>query len=98
MDGVPCYNDRYLRSINPIPDLLIGGCDIIAGDEFNNILVTHVNSSRFKYVGHNKWLASIIYCTTGSDKRLYFKGNDLHHYLQKVTVSGVFEDAESIAE
>jgi len=44
-------------------------------DHFN-IMTAFVTKDRFKYVGHNKYLRNIIYCTLGPDNHIYFNGNN----------------------
>lgn len=52
-----------------------------------------------RYVGHNKWLKNIIYASLGPDQYLYFKSsNPQYMYLEKVRMTGIFEDAESAAK
>ena len=52
-----------------------------------------------KYVGYNKFLKGIIYCTIGPDNKLYLKSaNPQMFHLEKVTYSGIFENSEDAAK
>lgn len=57
-----------------------------------------VNSTRFNYVGYNKWLRNQHYITVGPDNYLYIKSADSDILeLETLQVSAVFEDAEKAA-
>ena len=57
-------------------------------------MTAFVSKERFKYVGHNKYLRNIIYCTLGPDNHIYFNSaNPQFKYLKKARVTGIFEDA-----
>ena len=52
-----------------------------------------------RYVGHNKYLQNIIYCSLAPDNHLYFKSsNPQHLYLKKVQVTGIFEDIQNASQ
>lgn len=94
IDGYPCEGE-YLKSTDKIPESLgVTPLKVTSIDLFGNS-ITYVNNERFKYVGHNKWLKNFIYATIGPDNYLYIKSeNPQAYYLEKVKVSGVFEDVE----
>ena len=91
-----CDGEVYLKSTTTIPDILnIGGIysstKVTPINVFNSIL-TFVNYERFQFVGYNKWLQNIIYCTIGGDKYLYLKSNNPQYkYLKQVQLTGLFE-------
>ena len=63
--------------------------------------ITYVSRERMKYVGYNKWLSNIIYASLGPDNYLYFKSFNpqyLYLELEKVRLTGVFEEPEKAAE
>ena len=61
--------------------------------------ITYVSRERMRYVGYNRWLSNIIYTSIGPDNYLYFKSsNPQYLYLEKVRLTGVFEDPEKAAE
>ena len=52
-----------------------------------------------RYVGYNRFLPNIIYCSIGPDQYLYFKSlNPQHLYLEKVKFTGIFESAQKASE
>ena len=61
--------------------------------------ITYVSRERMRYVGYNRFLPNIIYCSIGPDQYLYFKSfNPQYLYLEKVKFTGVFENAEKASE
>lgn len=61
--------------------------------------ITFVSKERMRYVGNNKWLSNIIYCSIGPDKHLYFKSsNPQFKYLESVKFTAIFEDATKASE
>jgi len=52
-----------------------------------------------RYIGYNKYLKNIIYCTITPDDYMYFNSaNPQFKYLENVKVSGVFEHPEEAAK
>ena len=62
-------------------------------------MTAFVSKDRFKFVGHNKYMRNIIYCTLGPDNHIYFNSaNPQFKYLKKARFTGIFEDAEKANE
>lgn len=105
LEQVPAYEDDdcggkgYLRSVEKIPEMMtIGNSKVSTLDYFQGN-ITYVNRERFKYVGNNKYLQNIIYSTIGPNEHLYLKSNNPQaYYLNKVKVTGIFEDSAKAAE
>ena len=98
IDGDSC-SGTYLRSVESIPELLPVGTPRVSSLDFLSGEITYVSRERMKYVGHNKWLRNIIYCTIGPDNKLYLKSaNHQAFYLEKVKYSGVFENSAEAAK
>lgn len=97
ISGEPCEGGYYLRSSDKIPHLIpIGNIRVSSLDYFQGDF-TYVSRDRMKYVGHNKYLKNIIYCSLGPDNYLYFKSsNPQYLYLEKVNITGIFEDTISV--
>lgn len=58
-----------------------------------------VNTTRFNYVGYNKWLTNQQYVTIGPDNYLYIKSaNSDILELDSLQVTAVFENADKAAE
>ena len=97
--GLDYCNDTYLRSIQEIPELINEESVKVNLSDYFNIMTAFVTKDRFKYVGHNKYLRNIIYCTLGPDNHIYFNGsNPQFLYLKKAQLTGIFEDASKAAE
>lgn len=97
IDGDIC-SPTYLRSVESIPNILPLGTPRVSTPDFFAGHITYVGFERSKYVGHNKWLKNIIYCTIGPDNKLYLKGaNPQMNYLEKVQYTGIFEDGAKAA-
>lgn len=97
--GLEYCNDSYLRSKQEIPELInINTVKINLSDYFN-IRTAFVSKERFKYVGYNKYLRNILYCTLGPDNHIYFySSNPQYLYLKEAQVTGIFEDMTKAAE
>lgn len=88
---------RYLKTNEEIPNILSFSNTRIYPEDFNNIRITLVSRDRFKFIGFNKWLKNIIYCAN-IDNYLYLTSNNPQHfYLEKLKLTGIFEDVEIAA-
>lgn len=97
--GLEYCNDIYLRSVQQIPEIVDEESVKVNLVDLFNIMTAFVSKDRFKYVGYNKYLRNIIYCTLGPDNHIYFNAqNPQFKYLKKARVTGIFEDAEKAAE
>lgn len=97
-DG-PCEGGSYLRSKEKIPFLMkIGNPKVYPVDYYQGE-ITYVSRERMRYVGYNKYLQNIIYASLGPDNYLYFKSfNPQFLYLEKVRITGIFEDTLAASE
>lgn len=97
--GKPCEGGSYLRSKERIPFLMkIGNPKIYPVDYYQGE-ITYVSRERMRYVGYNKYLQNIIYASLGPDNYLYFKSfNPQFLYLEKVRITGIFEDTLAASE
>ena len=99
IDGQPCTGADYLRSIQEIPNMMSVGKQKISSTDYFQGNFSYTNNERFKYVGKNKYLKNQIYGTIAPDSHLYMKSNNPQvYYLEKVKVTGIFEDASKAAE
>lgn len=88
---------RYLKTNEEIPNILSFSNTRIYPEDFNNIRITLISRDRFKFIGFNKWLKNIIYCAN-IDNYLYLTSNNPQHfYLEKLKLTGIFEDVEIAA-
>ena len=100
IEGLPCEGGYYLRTTKPIPNLMpFGITRIYPSGSYYKGNIEFVTKDRFKFTGHNKWLQNIIYATLDPDGRIYLTSeNPQFLYLQKATLTGIFEDAEKASE
>ena len=100
IEGLPCEGGYYLRTTKPVPDLMpFGITRIYPSGSYYKGNIEFVTKDRFKFTGHNKWLQNIIYATLDPDGRIYLTSqNPQFMYLQQVTLTGIFEDAEKASE
>lgn len=97
--GEPCEGGTYLRSKEKIPFLMNIFTPRVYTEDYYQGDITYVSRERMKYVGYNRWLPNIIYASIGPDNYLYFKSfNPQYLYLEKVRLTGIFEDPEKAAE
>lgn len=94
ISGEPCEGGSYLRSKEKIPFLMQIGTPKIYPIDYYQGEITYVSRDRMRYIGYNRYLQNIIYCSIGPDNYLYFKSrNPQYLYLEKVKMTGIFEDS-----
>lgn len=94
-----CTGSDYMKSVQKIPYMMQIGTQKISSLDYFKGNFTYVNNERFKYVGSNKFLRNQIYGTIAPDSYLYLKSNSPQIYhLEKVKVTGIFEDSSKIAD
>lgn len=94
INGEPCEGGTYLRSDSKIPFLMNIGAPRVYPIDYYQGEITYINRDRMRYVGHNKYLQNIIYCSISPDGYLYFKSaNPQFLYLEKVKFTGIFQDS-----
>ena len=99
ISGEPCEGGFYLRSKEKIPFLMKIGNPRVYPIDYYQGEITYVSRDRMRYVGYNKYLQNIIYASLGPDNYLYFKSfNPQFLYLEKVRMTGIFEDPKAASE
>ena len=97
--GEPCEGNAYLRSANKLPIPMQIGSPKVTPLDYYQGEITFIPRERMRYVGHNRFLSNIIYCSIGPDQYLYFKSsNPQHMYLEKAKFTGIFESAQQASE
>ena len=92
-------NTYYLKSIVKVPGILGIGNIIIFSKDYFNAEITYITKDRMRYVGYNKYMNNIIYCTKDANEYLYFKSyNPRTLDLKNVKMNAVFEDIEDASE
>lgn len=99
ISGESCEGGSYLRSKEKIPFLMKIGNPRVYPIDYYQGEITYVSRDRMRYVGYNKYLQNIIYASLGPDNYLYFKSfNPQFLYLEKVRMTGIFEDTLAASE
>lgn len=99
ISGKPCEGGSYLRSKEKVPFLMKIGNPRVYPIDYYQGEITYVSRERMRYVGYNKYLQNIIYASLGPDNYLYFKSfNPQFLYLEKVRITGIFEDTLAASE
>lgn len=95
ISGEVCEGGVYLRSKNKIPYMMGIKQPRVYPVDYYQGEITYVSRDRMRYVGYNKYLNNIIYCSLAPDNYLYFKSsNPQYLYLEKVRITALFENAE----
>ena len=88
-----------LRTVQEVPYLMKIGNPKVYPQNYYLGEITYISRERMRYVGHNKYLQNIIYCSLAPDNHLYFKSsNPQHLYLKKVQVTSIFEDIQNASQ
>lgn len=96
ISGEPCEGGSYLRSREKVPFLMQIGAPRVYPIDYYQGEITYVSRERMGYVGYNKYLQNIIYCSIGPDGYLYFKSsNPQYLYLREARMDGIFEKPSS---
>ena len=99
INGEPCEGGTYLRSNIKVPFLMQIGNPRVYPIDYYQGDITYVSRDRMKYIGYNKYLKNIIYCSIGPDGYLYFKSaNPQFLYLKKVRFTGIFQDSKEASK
>jgi hypothetical protein len=99
ISGEPCEGGTYLRSNIKVPFLMQIGTPRVYPTDYYQGDITYVSRDRMRYVGYNKYLKNIIYCSIGPDGYLYFKSpNPQFLYLEKVRFTGIFQDSKEVSK
>lgn len=99
ISGEPCEGSSYLRSKNKIPTTMMVGNPRVYPTDFYQGEIAYISRDRMRYIGYNKFMRNIIYCSKAPDGYLYFKSwNPQFLYIENVRFSAIFEDAKEASE
>ena len=99
ISGEECEGGSYLRTINKIPNTMKIGNPRVFPIDFYQGNISYISRDRMRYVGYNKYMQNIIYCSIAPDGYLYFKSwNPQFLYLEKVKFTAIFEDIQEASE
>ena len=89
----------YLRSTEKVPFILNIGNPRVHPVDYYQGEISYISRDRMKYVGNNKYLKNIIYCSIGPDRYLYFKSaNPQFLYLEKAKFTAIFQDTRDVLD
>lgn len=94
----PCGR-TYLMSKEEVPNILsVSNTRVYPIDSYQDSM-TFISRDRMRYVGYDKYLQNIIYCSLALDNHLYLISmNPQFLYLSKIKVTAIFEDASIASE
>lgn len=97
--GLPCEGGTFLRSKEKVPFMMKIGTPKVYPINYYLGEITYVSRERMRYVGYNKYLQNIIYASLGPDNYLYLQSsNPQYLYLEKIRLTGIFENIESVSD
>ena len=70
ISGEPCEGGTYLRSSVKVPIPMQIGSPKVTPMDYYQGEITYVSRERMRYVGYNRFLPNIIYCSIGPDQYL----------------------------
>ena len=93
--NVNTYTDSSFKvSMFKIPGIIkIALPEVYKRKKFDNDPIVFVSEDRIKYVGHNRFLKNIKYCTIGSDGILYIKTEE---NISTYFLCAIFEDPNEV--
>lgn len=92
--GEPCEGGPYLKSTNKVPFTMQIGAPRVYPINFYQGDIAFISRDRMRYIGYNRFLQNIIYCSIAPDGYLYFKSfNPQFLYLEKVRFTAIFQDS-----
>ena len=98
ISGEVCEGGSYLRSKDKIPVTLMIGNPRVYPIDYYQGEIAYISRDRMRYVGYNRWMKNIIYCSIAPDGYLYFKSwNPQFLYLEKVKFTAIFENAKEVS-
>jgi hypothetical protein len=85
---------KYLKTSNKIPEIMPLATPRIFTSDYYQGEITYISRDRMRYVGYNKYLKNIIYCSIHPDKYLYFKSfNENMLKVKSINFTAVFQSS-----
>lgn len=89
----------FLRSTAKVPTMMSQFTPQITTTNYYISNIVFVTPERMRFVGFNKFMKNIIYCSLNPDGYIYFTCNNRNYEsLRNIRISGIFEDFEEAAE
>ncbi len=94
-----CTGD-WLKTAQKVPDLMPGtDADAYAISDMIHSHITFIPKERMPFVGYNKWLHNVIYCSRSDDGYIYARSNNSQFmYIEKIVLNGVFSSPDKAAK
>lgn len=93
-DDVLYSKAKYLKTNNKIPEIIPLATPRIFTSDYYQGEITYISRDRMRYVGYNKYLKNIIYCSIHPDKYLYFKSfNENMLKVKSINFTAVFQSS-----
>lgn len=94
IQGEDCDGVHYMRSKKKLPNLLgIGNIYVQTYDYYQNIHITFIPRERMRFIGDNKYMKNIIYCSIDPEHYLYLKSNNPQmFYLDFMKFTAIFDN------
>lgn len=86
-------NSEYTKSNENIPYILNIAIPRVYSCNYMHENISFIPRDRMRFVGYNKYLQNIIYCSIYPDNYLYFKSNTNKKELSEVSMTAIFQDA-----
>lgn len=84
----------YLRTTEKIPDIMLIATPRVFTTDYYQGEITYISRDRMRYVGYNKYLKNIVYCSIHPDKYLYFKSyNTAVSDIEKIQFTAIFQSS-----
>ena len=93
-----CNRPYLLRSVEEIPKKLDIGTATLFTSNIMDADVSIVSMSKLKFAGSNRLFNNTIYAAFDGNHLYVTSGNPTIQYLEKIGISGIFEDVEAAAE
>lgn len=94
----PCGKPYMLKSVEKIPDKLNVGTMSLFTRNLADYNISFVNMAKLKLAGSNKYARNQIYAAMSGGYLFLSSGNPTIQYLEKIGLTGVFEDVEAASE
>ena len=99
ISGEPCEGGVYLRTTKKVPFMMGIKQPRVYPVDYYQGEITYISRDRMRYIGYNKFMRNIIYCSKAPEGYLYFKSwNPQFLYIENVRFSAIFEDAKEASE
>jgi hypothetical protein len=84
---------KYKKSFEYIPNIMNIAIPKVYDCDYMSENISYIMRDRMRFVGYNKYLNNIIYCSIYPDNLLYLKSNDTTlNNLTNVKMTAVFQD------